>query len=130
MNAIGDIAPQVLAGLLFLAALAAGILRRLDSRPDPSSRERLRRLAVNARGRTTEAVVTEAHDNVLYYSYAVRGVEYAASQDVSGLRDFLSGDTGPLVGPATLKYSPENPADSILVCEEWSGLQRSRVLSS
>ena len=130
MNAIGDVAPQVLLVLLFLAALAAGILWYLDSRTDPSSRERLRRLAVNARGRTAETVVTEARDNVLYYSYDVRGVHYAASQDVSGLRAFLSGDAGPLVGPATLKYSPENPADSILVCEEWSGLLRTRVLSS
>jgi len=28
-----------------------------------------------------------------------------------------------LVGVANLKYSPKNPANSILICEEWSGLR-------
>ena len=26
-------------------------------------------------------------------------------------------------GPATVKYSPRNPANSIVICEEWSGLR-------
>ena len=28
-----------------------------------------------------------------------------------------------LIGVVSLKYSPKNPANSILICEEWSGLR-------
>jgi hypothetical protein len=28
-----------------------------------------------------------------------------------------------LIGPASLKYAPRNPANSILICERWSGLR-------
>jgi len=28
-----------------------------------------------------------------------------------------------LIGAVTLKYSPRNAANSIVVCEEWSGLR-------
>ena len=31
-----------------------------------------------------------------------------------------------LVGPVTLKYSTRNPANSIIICEEWSGLRQRR----
>lgn len=130
MNALADVAPLALLGLLLLAALAAGILAYLQSRTDPVARERRRRLEVNSRGRIAEAVITEVRDDSLYYSYTVRGVQYTASQDITSLRSLLPEDTAILVGPATLKYSVENPANSILVCEEWSGLQRVRTASS
>jgi len=130
MNIISDIAPSVLAVMVLVAALAAGFRLYRDSRTDPASRERERRLAVNREGRTTEATITEARDNLLLYSYSVRGVQYTASQDVSALIDLLPAEPAGLVGPATLKYSPEYPANSILVCEQWSGLQRARTASS
>jgi hypothetical protein len=130
MNTISDLAPYAIAAMLLVAALAAGFRLYRDLRTNPALRERERRLTVNREGRTTEATITEARDNLLFYSYSVRGVQYTASQDVSALLQVLPAEPAGLVGPATLKYSPENPANSILVCEHWSGLQRVRTASS
>ena len=115
--------------LVFLCAagviLAAGggvILFR--SRSNPRDRERRRRLAVNQKGRLSEALITDVNDGILHYTYRVGGVSYAASQDVSALRDQLPDDPARLIGQAYLKYAPRNPANSILVCEQWSGLRK------
>ena len=94
------------------------------SRRSPAERERRRRLAVNARGRTGGATITDFHDGVICYTYFVGGVEYTASQDLSTLLDLLPEDPPTLIErPATLKYLAHNPANSILLCEEWSGLR-------
>ena len=111
-----------------LSALVAGVagvaiwafLRR---RSTPEKRERQRRLAVNAQGRLGDALITEAGENTLYYTYSVRGVQYAASQDVSSLRDHLPARLERLIGQTGMKYLTTNPANSILLCEEWSGLR-------
>ena len=56
------------------------------------------------------------------YSYEVAGVTYEAAQDVTALPGiaamarFLPGQT------ASVKYDPKRPANSIIACEEWSGL--------
>jgi len=90
---------------------------------NPEKRERKRRLELHQRGRLGDALITEASENMLYYSYSIGGVQYEASQDVSGLRDLLPPEPERLIGPASLKYSPRNPANSMLICEEWSGLR-------
>lgn len=104
-----------------LAGLAIWIARRRSSTPE--KRERQRRLVVNAQGRLGDALITEASDTALYYTYSVRGVQYAASQDVSGLRDWLPATPERLIGRAGMKYLTRNPANSILLCEDWSGLR-------
>jgi len=129
MNAIADVATLALGGLLLLAALLAALGAVLGDRTDPALRERRRRLGVHARGRTADAMITETRDDLLYYSYTVRGVQYTASQDVSSLRASLPQDLSLLVGPAILKYAPDNPANSILICEEWSGFELRRAPS-
>jgi hypothetical protein len=105
---------------LLLAALAAwvALLRRMTT----AERERRRRLAVNRIGRMGDVMITDVHEDVLYYTYSIRGVDYAASQEVSSLRGSLPGNLASLIGPATLKYAPRNPGNSIIVCEGWSGL--------
>ncbi len=95
----------------------------LGRRTSPAARERRRRQAVNLRGRMSDATVDDCHEDRLYYSYSVRGVEYAAAQDISELKDRLPEDASAIVGPAIVKYHPANPANSILVCEAWSGLR-------
>ena len=90
---------------------------------NPEKRERKRRLELHQHGRLGDALITEATDAMLYYSYSVRGVQYEASQDVSGLRNMLPPEPERIIGPASLKYSPRNPGNSILICEEWSGLR-------
>jgi hypothetical protein len=108
--------------VLALAGLAAWILAR-GIRVSPEKKERLRRLAVNREGRGISAVITDADDTCFYYTYAVRGVAYAVSQDYTTLRNLLPAEPGKLVGEAVVRYSPRNPANSIVLCEDWSGLR-------
>jgi len=70
----------------------------------------------------TGGSVVDVRGDELFYSYTVRGAQYAAAQDLSGIRGRLPADFTALLGPATVKYDPANPANSILWCEEWSGL--------
>jgi hypothetical protein len=104
-----------------LIALAIFIVMRV--RGTPEKRERKRRLSVNRMGRLGDALITEATDAVIYYTYSIRGVQYTASQDVTALREKLPAEPERLIGIASLKYAPNNPANSILICEEWSGLR-------
>jgi len=92
-------------------------------RANPEKRERKRRLDLHRHGRLGDALILEATDALLYYSYSVRGVQYEASQDLTGLRHLLPTEPERLIGAASLKYSTRNPANSMLICEEWSGLR-------
>jgi hypothetical protein len=99
-------------------------------RRDPKERERRRRLTVHQYGRLGDAMITEVIDDTLYYSYSIRGVVYTASQDISQLKEVLPEDPERLIGPATLKYTPRNPANSIVVCEKWSGVRRASRMTN
>jgi hypothetical protein len=112
---------------LALIALAVWIVMRVHGTPE--KRERKRRLAVHRQGRLGDAIISEGTENTLYYFYTVRGVQYTASQDVSALREYLPADPHRLIGVSGLKYSSNNPANSILVCEEWSGLRAPAAMS-
>ena len=97
---------------------------RPKSKPTPEERERKRRLYVNAKGRTGNATITDFQEGVVGYTYWVGGIEYTAFQDATSFIDLLPADPGTLIErPATLKYIASNPANSIVVCEEWSGLR-------
>jgi hypothetical protein len=113
-----------LLGLAVLAVAVFVLIERFERRGNRAARERRRRLAVNAKSRLAEATVVDAREDTLFYSYTVRGVQYSTSQDITDLREHLPSDLERLIGPATVKYLPQNPAESILVCEEWSGLRR------
>ena len=115
--------------LVILGAVGAGAvgfgvrlaLRMLRSNPE--KRERKRRLDLHRHGRLGDALILEATESLLYYSYSVRGVQYEASQDLTGLRHLLPIEPERLIGAASLKYATKNPANSMLICEEWSGLR-------
>jgi hypothetical protein len=107
---------------LVLIGIGVWIVARVV-KSTPEKKERKRRLAVNMNGRLGDALISEASDTTLYYSYSIHGVRYTTSQDVSTLRERLPADPGRLVGVANLKYTVRNPANSILLCEEWSGLR-------
>ena len=70
-----------------------------------------------------DATIIDVRDCILYYSYELRGVAYTTSQDASEFKDLLPSETANLIGPSAMKYSSKNPANSILICEEWSGLR-------
>jgi hypothetical protein len=100
-------------------------------RKDPAELERLRRLDINRRGRIgagrildlVEPQTEGAKSALVSYSYEVAGVTYEAAQDLTALPEiasmarFLSAQT------ASVKYDPKQPANSIIACEEWSGLE-------
>ena len=68
-----------------------------------------------------DARLMDIQKEALLYAYSVRGVEYTASQDVSHLPERVPPTVS---GSAAVKYDPRNPANSIVVAEEWTGLRR------
>jgi hypothetical protein len=96
------------------------------SRITPEERERRRREALVAGGKMGDATLVEIRDGHLFYSYDVRGVEYTASQDITGLEARVPTDLSES-GPVSVKYDARNPANSIIVAERWSGLRASKV---
>ncbi len=111
----------LLAGALL--ALAYWILTRI--RLTPLQRERRRREMVNRIGRTHDGFLTDVTPGLLAYQYSVNGVDYSTSQDVHDLTDRIPEDPSNLIGHVNIKYAPRNPANSILLCENWSGLRTS-----
>jgi hypothetical protein len=115
-----------------VAAIGTGAWLLLRRRITPEEQERRRRLQVNAAGRITDALITEvrtlesaggAVSHLMHYTYTIRGVTYAATQDITGMLAHLDRDPERLLGPAGVKYVPKNPYNSIVICEEWSGLR-------
>lgn len=115
-------ATLALAGVLLVAGGLLGYRAYLRSRVTPEERERQRRAELVARGKMGDATLVEFRDALLFYSYDVRGVEYTASQDVTGLEAYLPPDLS-ILGPLSVKYDARNPANSIVLAESWSGIR-------
>ncbi len=124
--------PGPLLIVVILIALAAIIWLRLRKRPTPQEIERQRRLAIHQEGKLgngqiidvmTEPNTTKPPTTSIFYSYSVAGVIYTASQDVSDLQEKLPADRMSMVGAVSVKFVPRNPANSIVLCEEWTGLR-------
>ena len=116
---------------------------------DPEEAERQRRLHLNQIGRIAEGQVVELaeHDaeprpaarglfgakaqplannqprHLVSYSYAISGVTYHTAQDITGLETQVRMERLVAGQPASIKYDPSNPVDSILVADDWSGLR-------
>lgn len=117
--------------LAALAALALGILWwRTRHRKSPAERERLRRLTVNMHGRLTDGLVIDppysqelsTNHELLFYNYRAAGVEYSAAQDISALPEEIHRSISRPGTAATVKYDARRPSNSIIICEQWSGL--------
>ena len=120
--------------LVAAAGLTLRTLLRGRKKKSDQELERERRLSVNAIGRMTDGSLLEAVNSradpesalLVFYRYFVSGVEYSAAQDVSDLRGsiypdmYLPGET------VTIKYDQQNPSNSIVACELWSGLHAER----
>jgi hypothetical protein len=125
-------------GALAAAAAATGLYAVTSSflqkwkRKSPEEIERLRRMDVNRCGRITSAQIidwverTPPEDalRLVVYKYEVGGVVYEAAQEVSALPDFKLPETDAECLTAHVKFDPKKPTNSIIVCEEWSGLHR------
>src|SRR5208282_3917140 len=110
---------------------------RKDKKPDDQI-ERDRRAQITLGGRIIDGNVIdvlELEDDetgrqmiLLIYTYDVAGVTYEASQDVSHLRQFIDLYSCRLGLPASVKYDPHNPGDSIVISETWSGLRKPTIV--
>src|SRR3970282_1662950 len=95
----------------------------LSEEPTPGELERRRRLQVNRVGRITNGSILELHDqnepgeHLLLYNYNVRGVEYQAAQDISFFRHRVDFKRLAAGQPTSVKYDPQNPTNSIVLCE-------------
>jgi hypothetical protein len=111
------------AALALIAAASVTVYFLRRKRISPEELERRRRLEVYRRGRLIDGLITEIHEDTIYFSYLVNGAEYQATQNVSALRDKLPAEPHRSIGPVTLRYVTRNPANSIVICEQWSGLR-------
>lgn len=116
---------------LTTALLAALVLWLRSRRKSPEEAERLRRLAVHERGRLADGELLDGPEtppdgSLLYYTYRASGIEYTAAQDISTLNSFVRPEQCRPGNATTVKYDPRLPANSIIVCEEWTGLHGAR----
>jgi hypothetical protein len=126
-----------------LGVLAGAFISRLLGRSaDPDEIERQRRAYLNQVGRIVEGQITDFVDfaesaleekkgratitgprKLVYYSYSISGVSYETAQDITTL-DGHAGMDRIIAGlPASVKYDPSNPSNSILIADDWSGLR-------
>ena len=112
-----------LAGVVVLAGAIFGYRAWKLSRVTPEERERRRRAGLVLRGKMGDATISELRGEMVFYSYDVRGVEYIASQDLSLLKEYIPAELSVLVGSVSVRYDPKNPANSIILAEDWSGLR-------
>ena len=124
-----------------IAATAAIIGYALLSRKNKKSTEQLekeRRTDLTRGGRIIDGNVIDVLELeedtsgqqmlLLIYTYDVAGVTYEASQDVTYLRQFIDLYSCRLGLPASVKYDPHNPGDSIVISETWSGLRKPTIV--
>jgi hypothetical protein len=134
------------------AAIAAGamISQWFRRPPDSEEIERKRRSHVNQIGRIVEGHVVQLIDEpataapepsrggllsrrkpskaeqnsrkLVCYSYSISGVSYETAQDLTGLESRVVFDRLVAGQPASVKYDPSHPANSILMADDWSGL--------
>jgi hypothetical protein len=132
-----------------LAAVAMVAYAFLRPAVDMVGAERKRRLHLNQIGRIAEGQIVELVEHppepqarrrglfgagsrpladarqrqLVSYSYAISGVTYHTAQDITGLEGQIRFERLVAGQPASVKYDPSNPTDSILVADDWSGLR-------
>lgn len=119
--------------LLVGAGIVAGgvaVALSFRGRKSETERERERRLKINALGRICDGTIerlrepeTGSSARLVYYSYSVGGVSYSAAQDLSTLPPKVRVGNCIEGFPASVKYDPQDPSSSIVICELWSGLR-------
>lgn len=123
--------PILIGGVAALAAGASLLVWRAR-RKTPEQREQERRMRIAQLGRITDGTVIDVSElnhngsgalQLLIYQYDVAGVSYEAAQDVTHLRPLVDLHTCRIGVPASIKYDPQNPGNSIVISESWSGLR-------
>lgn len=132
--------------VLLLAAAAFFVWWRRRPR-DPAEVERLRRAYLNQVGRIVEGHILEISDDaapgsglgmqmapatkphqgngfhkLVFYSYSISGVTYETAQDITGMEERVCLERVVAGQHISVKYDPDNPSNSILMADDWSGL--------
>src|SRR5574340_890089 len=126
MGMVLSTAEMLTIALLLILTTPVGIIgwrAWRNSRISPEELERRRRHRLTATGKMGDATLLEVRGDYIIYSYDVRGVVYTASQNVAVLKPLLPTDEAVVAGPVLVKYDARNPADSIIIAEDWNGLQ-------
>jgi hypothetical protein len=119
--------------LVTLSAAATGFAWLSLGKRKKRDREQERRLWLSKTGRLTDGVATDVQEapgeddqpvQLLIYQYDVAGVSYEASQDITKLSEIIDVHSCQLGMPASVKYDPQNPGNSIVISETWSGLRK------
>jgi hypothetical protein len=79
-----------------------------------------RKASLFSRGNGSAAV--PAGRQMVCYTYSISGVTYETAQDVTGLEERVHLHRIVAGQPASVKYDPSNPSNSILVADDWSGM--------
>lgn len=123
--------------LLVLGSAAAYLRRR--RRKSSAELERERRTYIIQHGRIIDGTVLDFHEVanpeapdspttlLLLYRYEISGIRYEAAQDVSDLRQYVDVHSCRLGLPASVRYDPHGPENSIVVSETWSGLRLNKI---
>jgi hypothetical protein len=120
----GDWLNLAICGLLVLAFTGWGLHSWLRKQPTAAELEQQRRALLEYVGKLGDGSITELQEQVVFYCYEVRGVEYLASQDIAALEALLPVDRWAILGPVSVRYDPRNPANSMILSEQWSGLRK------
>ncbi len=136
--------PRVVAAIFagVAAGVGVGIYAFTRRKPTAEEIERERRELLARSGRITDGtimdtMVTETRNaeasltaeeaaltpQIIVYNYRIAGVTYECAQDVTTLAEYVHGIRTDL--PVQVRYLPQNPANSIVVAESWSGLRLS-----
>ena len=135
------------AGVTVAGAALYHWMRRPD---DPEQPERLRRARLNQIGRIAEGQVLDVMEvsapptqsrgfallarsqpkdfvaadrrKLVCYSYSISGVSYETAQDITSLAQRAGLDRLAAGQPASVKYDPVNPSNSILAADDWLGV--------
>lgn len=107
----------------------------LRRRPSPEELERERRAQLVRAGRIIDGTILDISEfdstgdegpgevRLIIYKYAIGGVEYECSQDVSSLRDHVKTEDLHLGFPCSVRYDVHRPENSIVIAENWSGIR-------
>ncbi len=126
---------SIVGGALLAGGMALWLVR--GRRKTPEQRERERRDYLQRVGRIIDGTVIDVAEisqedgshQLLIYNYDVAGVAYEASQDVTHLRQHIDMHTCRIGLPASIKYDPQSPGNSMVIAEGWSGLRSGRVFA-
>lgn len=131
MTSTFRLVPMIFAAAAGFSLVFAAFARR--NRKTPEQREQERRLRISNSGRITDGTVIDVSEmqlngsgelQLIIYQYDVAGVSYEASQDVTHLRHRVDLHSCRVGLPASIKYDPTNPGNSIVIAENWTGIRQ------